>query len=169
MARFKNAMSREYINAETGETTRIELTKSFTYKCKEDNFIMIFYEFIRSISDLKSFKAFQVLAEFARYVDWNTGHVILSPGRRREICKVLNITKNNLSTYLKALVKSKLIFGQQSEYTVNPQVFWKGDLDKRREILKNKEFYVEFGFRNPDDESEDISFSQNTNDSKEQS
>lgn len=122
MARFKNGMSREYINA---ETTRIELTKSFTYKCKEDNFIMIFYEFIRSISDLKSFKAFQVLAEFARYV-------ILSPGRRREICKVLNITKNNLSTYLKALVKSKLIFGQQSEYIVNPQVFWKGDLDKQR-------------------------------------
>lgn len=164
MTRYKNVMSREYINAETGEVTRMELTKSFSYKCTEDKFIMVFYEFIRSISDLKGSKSFHVLIELVRFADWNTGYVALTTKRRDEICKVLGIAKNNLSTYLKDLVNSKLIYGKQGDYKINPQIFWKGELDKRREILENNEFYVEFGFRKPDDKGEGVSFNSQYND-----
>ena len=138
------------------ERVEFESTKTFFYDY--DDFIMIFYGFIRSISDLKSVKAFQVLTELTHFTNYDTGQVILTPKRRGEICKTLGITKNNLSTYLKALVESNLIHGDQSDYTINPQIFWKGDPDKRRKILKNREFYVEFGFRKPSDNNEELSF-----------
>lgn len=55
-----------------------------------------------------------------------------------------------------------LIIGKQSDYKINPQIFWKGELNKRKEIINNKEFYVEFGFRNsPKIDREEISFAQN--------
>lgn len=138
------------------ERVEFESTKTFFYDY--DDFIMIFYGFIRSISDLKSIKAFQVLTELTHFANYDTGQVILTPKRRDEICKTLSITKNNLSTYLKALVESNLIHGDQSDYTINHQIFWQGDPDKRRKILKNREFYVEFGFRKPSDNNKELSF-----------
>lgn len=162
MARYQNVMSREYIDKETGQATQIELVKSFSYKCTEDSFVMMFYEYLRGTIDLKSFKAFQVLIELVNLADWNTGEVTLSPVKRKRICEILNISRCNLSTHLKALTNCGLIIGKQSDYKINPQIFWKGELNKRKEIISGKEFYVEFGFRNVSKGSnEDISFSQN--------
>lgn len=139
-----------------------EFTLSKTFFFEYDNFITIFYKFIRSTSGLKSPKATQVLIELARIANCNTGQVLLTPKRRGEICKTLGITKNNLSTYLKALVESNLIHGDQSDYTINPQIFWIGELNKQRENLKGKNFYVKFGFCEPGNEGEEITFNQNT-------
>lgn len=55
------------------QNERVESTKTFFYDY--DDFIMIFYGFIRSISDLKSIKAFQVLTELTRFVNYDTGEV----------------------------------------------------------------------------------------------
>ena len=161
MARYQNVMSREYINAETGENTKIELAKTFSYKCTEDKFIMLFYEFIRGITGIKSFNAFKVLIELIYLADWNTGDVTLSPAKRKNICDKVKISRCNLSTLLTSLAKAGLISGKQSDYRINPQIFWKGELTKRQDILKTNEFYVQFGFRKPDTNAkEDISFSQ---------
>lgn len=158
MAHYNHVLSREIVDKETGEVSRVELVKSYSYKCTDDNFVMLFFKYIRGITDLKSFKAFQVLMKLVDIADWNTGELTLSPKKRKNICDILNISRCNLSTHLTSLSKCGLISGKQSDYKINPQIFWKGELGKRKELLADPEFYVEFGFRSST-AGEDITFS----------
>lgn len=49
-----------------------------------------------------------------------------------------------LSISLKELVSKRLITGERGSYTINPQIFWKGDLLARDNLLQVEEIQVAF-------------------------
>ena len=75
----------------------------------------------------------------------------------------MDIKNSNFTKYINELKQHKVIVGSRGLYLINPEIFWKGDRNIRNQAVKNKLFYIKFGFcDNPDGESEDASFSQNT-------
>ena len=82
------------------------------------------------------------MCERAQY---NTGIVDLSTSKRQQMCQDLSITSNQITNNLKKLKDLHLIEGDKGTFTINAEIFWKGDLSARREeILKDKNLQVSF-------------------------
>lgn len=63
----------------------------------------------------------------------------------------LDIGTNSISAYLKKMKELKIITGKDGEYMINPKIFWKGDLNTRRNFLENKELRITFDLVDKDD------------------
>lgn len=83
---------------------------------------------------------------------FNTGNVSLTTQKRKELCTNLNITPQTLSNSLTSLKKCNLIKGENGEFQINPQVFWKGSQASREALLKDKNIRITFGI---DEKTED--------------
>lgn len=70
--------------------------------------------------------------------------IILTAKRRKDLCSALNINNNQITNGLSSLKKKRTIFGEKGTFTVNPEIFWKGDATSRREVLKDKSLKVSF-------------------------
>jgi len=83
--------------------------------------------------------------------EFNTGRVAITVGKRKEIMQKLDIGTNSISAYLKKMKELKIITGKDGEYMINPKIFWKGDLNTRRNFLENKELRITFDLVDKDD------------------
>lgn len=81
---------------------------------------------------------------------FNTGKVSLSASDRQDICKLLGISPQTLTNCLTLLKEKKLIDGDKGSYTINPNIYWKGDLKSRNAILNTEEIQVAFTVSIPD-------------------
>lgn len=144
MAKYESLCQREFVNPETGEVTTIETAKSFTRKIKEDNFYMVFFDFIGSMYGLKPDKVRDLLMWMCVHAEYNTGIVRLTTEDRKEVQKQLSVSNNQITNYLKKLKDLKLISGKNGVFTINPQVFWKGELKARRALLADSQVRITF-------------------------
>ena len=63
----------------------------------------------------------------------------------------MDIQNSHFTKYINELKQHKVIDGSRGLYLINPEIFWKGDRNARSKAVKNKLFYVKFGFcDNPD-------------------
>lgn len=155
----------QYLDRETGELITSTTEKTYSYKLKDnDEFAMTYYKFILKVmSNIKSEKTFVLFFHIMNLANYNTGEVVISSPIRKKICKEMDIKNSNFTKYINELKQHKVIVGSRGLYLINPEIFWKGDRNIRNQAVKNKLFYVKFGFcDNPNGESEDASFSQNT-------
>ena len=60
------------------------------------------------------------------------------------MCSELNLANNQITNNLKKLKDLNLITGDKGSFTVNPEIFWKGDAQTRKDILNNKSLQVSF-------------------------
>lgn len=145
MGKFNTLSERQIINPETGEIVTIETTKSFTTKISEDQFYMTFVNFLSPIYDLKPERAKDLLIWMLQHAEFNTGIVNMPSGVRKQIVEELKMSNNSITNYLKILKDKKLISGENGVFTINPQIFWKGELIARRALLKDKNIQIIFG------------------------
>lgn len=138
----------QYVDKETGELMTSTTEKTYSYRLKNnDEFVMMYYKHIlNSMVNIKSANTLKVLITLSSIADYNTGVVLLTPNRRSIICKQLNISSPNLNHYINELKKAGILAGSRGEYIINPKFFWKGDSGERSRMLKDKLFYVKFGF-----------------------
>lgn len=154
MANYQTVETREYVDMETGEVKSIEMSKRFSYKIQEDDFFMIFYKYVQANLELKSFLAFKMLIALGKRADWETGKVVVSTAERELIMSEIHGCSKNFSRIMGELVRSGAVAGSRGNYFINPKYFWKGSLKKRRELIdKGYEFYAEFGFKKPQNDS----------------
>lgn len=144
MAKYQQINQREYVDCETGEVKTIEVEKTFTTKVNPDAFYMTFIDYISPIFKLKSDAAKTLLIWLCSHAEFNSGTVSISASDRKSICSELNITNSTISNNLKKLKELNLISGEGGTYTINPQIFWKGDLKERRNILKDENIKITF-------------------------
>lgn len=137
---------REVINPETGELVTLESSKITQKKIKEDSFYMTFIDFISPfINGLKtSDNARRVLTWLCSNAEFNTGKVSLTTSSRNRLCKELEISSNTLTNNLRKLKENNLISGEKGEFYIDPQIFWKGDLNARRKLLEDSEIQIKF-------------------------
>ena len=144
MKKIVQSIEREYVDTQTGEITTVETAKVFTERIKEDSFYMTFIDFVAPLYKLTSETARKLLTWMCEHAEFNTGKIKLTSADRKEIVSKFNITNNTITNCLSTLKKLKLISGSSGNFEINPQIFWKGDLSIRREILKNNDFQVKF-------------------------
>lgn len=144
MAKYSTVLQREVVNPDTGEIVTIESSKTFTTKITEDKFYMTFIDYMSPIFGIKPEAAKSLLAWMCSHAEYNTGKVSLSAADRKQICTDLQISNNSITNYLRSLKDLKLIDGERGTFTINPSVFWKGELAARRKLLEDKDIRITF-------------------------
>lgn len=134
----------EVVDMETGEIGKIERTKRQKINVESEPFYMVFIDHVAPFYNLTNGTAKNVLAWMCNRATFNTGQISLSSKDREKLMEDLNIKKSALSNILKELKKKNLISGDKGTYTINPQIFWKGDLLTRKALLDVKEIQVAF-------------------------
>lgn len=132
------------VDHETGEILVTQSSKIYKEKIKEDSFYMTFIDFIAPYYKLQTESARKLLTWMCEHAEFNTGTVLLPANIRKEISNKLGVTNNTITNGLKILKTLGLISGERGEFTINPQIFWKGDLKARRELLSKNEFKIKF-------------------------
>ena len=136
--------TREVFDRTTGEIGYAETVKRQKITIESESFYMVFIDYMAPLFSLKNGTSKAVLSKLCEMAEFNTGKVNLSTGAREKICKSLEISNNVLSKSLKELSEKKLIAGSKGTYTINAQIFWKGDLRSRSAYINSKEFTISF-------------------------
>lgn len=133
-----------YVDTQTGEIVATETSKTYTKRIKSDKFYMTFIDYVAPLYNLKSDSAKSILTYMCEIAEYNTGKVALTTGVRQELCYTLGISSNTLTNNLKKLKDLNLIDGEKGDFTINPQIFWKGDTTTRDQILSKEEIKITF-------------------------
>lgn len=110
----------------------------------EDKFYMTFIDYMNLIFKVKPEAAKSLLAWVRQHAEYNTGKISISAADRKNICKELNISNNCITNYLRSLKTLNLINGEKGTFMINPEVFWKGELAARKNLLKDNEIQITF-------------------------
>lgn len=135
---------------ENGQLQASSTTKELVYKTNEDEFYMVFINFVKWMYGIKSVAALKLLPKLLENAKFNTGEISISSGLRQQISLELGISDSAFSKAIKELVDNKALYPKEieitksngeketqiikGEYTVNPTMFWKGDLKNRKEL-----------------------------------
>lgn len=141
---MKQVYVREIVDCETGEIKVIESQKVFTKKVKNDNFYFTFIDFVAPLFRLRSDSAKTLLVWLCTNAEFNTGVVRLTADDRRQLCETLNMSNNAITNCLKKLKDLNLISGQDGKFTINPQIFWKGEMSVRDRLLQSEDIQIIF-------------------------
>lgn len=122
--------------------------KVFAHRTDGENFYYIFANYVGWMYDLKGGIALKILLFFMEHAQLNTGKVLLTTGMRQTIVEDMEISKSAFTKAIKQLVDVRAISevyrtnkqtGEQvklkGEYMINPEMLWKGDKDKRTELI----------------------------------
>lgn len=142
--RITQTIQREIVDVTTGELVKVDTQKIFTEKISPDNFYMTFIGYMSPLFNLHSDVARSILDWMCMRAEYNSGVVDLSTSKRQKMCSDLSITSNQVTNNLKKLKELGLITGEKGEFTINPEIFWKGDTKTRQQVLEGKSLKVSF-------------------------
>lgn len=142
--KITQTIQREIVDVTTGELVKVDTQKTFTEKINPEHFYMTFIDYIAPLYQLHSEVARRILDWMCEHAEYNTGVVDLSTSKRQQMCSELNLANNQITNNLKKLKDLNLITGDKGSFTVNPEIFWKGDAQTRKDILNNKSLQVSF-------------------------
>lgn len=128
----------QIVNPETGEITgTLESEKKFVYNVESDNFFMTFINFMSPMFKLKGDNAKNILSWMCANAEYNTGKVYLTSSRIAELSQTLEMPKQSVYNSLVELKKLNLISGERGSFQINPEIFWKGELSARRQLINS--------------------------------
>ena len=127
---------------------RVRTTKKVVvHKMESENFYFVFTNYVQWLYDLKGVVPVKVLHYLMEHCQINTGRVSLTSGMRMELVNDLGISRGAFIAAIKQLndlgVLTKVYYtdkqtGEQiesrGEYMMNPEMVWKGDREKRKEL-----------------------------------
>lgn len=142
--RISQTIQREIVDVTTGELVKVDSQKIFTEKINSEKFYMTFLDYISPLYQLRSESARRTLDWCCEHAEFNTGIIDLTASKREALCKDLSITNNQLTNNLKKLKGLNLISGSKGQFKINPEIFWKGDLQSRKQALEGKELKLSF-------------------------
>jgi hypothetical protein len=122
----------------------VDTQKTFTEKVSPESFYMTFIGYMSPLFNLHSDVARSILDWMCMRAEYNSGVVDLSASKRQKMCQDLSITSNQVTNNLRKLKELGLITGDKGEFTINPEIFWKGDTKTRQQVLEGKSLKVSF-------------------------
>ena len=126
----------QYVDESTGQLIVTTTSRTHKIKVTEETFFMTYISLLQPLYQLEHLSDIKLIVKFCELAEFNTGRVSLSTAKRAEVCKQLDISTSNFSKYIKRLKDKTLISGDKGEYTINPDIFWKGDKKSRAALLK---------------------------------
>lgn len=138
MATYYQSEIKETIDRETGELVTVETSKSWRTKVHHSQeFYMVFVNWISLEYKIKSLVAKSILVWMLTNAEYNTGRVLIPTEVRNNICNQYEISNTALSNALKTLKDLGIIQGDRGVFYINPELFWKGELSVRNQVLEN--------------------------------
>lgn len=125
----------QIVDKKTGELHAVETEKNFTVKVETERFYMCFFEKMGSFYGIKHLSDMKLIVCMCELAEFNTGVVHMTKKTREHIVFKTGISLSNISRNLKRLLATNLITEEKGDYTINPEVFWKGETKIRREVL----------------------------------
>lgn len=92
----------------------------------------------------KSDRVKQLFSWMCNHTQYNTNKVLIPPAIRVQISKDLDMSTGSITNNLKALKDLNLISGEKGVFTINPQIFWKGDEKARKAFMCEQEIKIKF-------------------------
>ena len=142
--RITQTIQKEIVDINTDELVKVDTQKTFTEKVNSEKFYMTFLDYIAPLYKLRSEVARRILDWMCENAGFNTGTVILSTSERQQMCKDLDLTSNQVTNNLKKLKDLNLITGEKGTFTLNPEIFWKGDAQTRKQVLEGKSLKISY-------------------------
>lgn len=124
------------VDGATGELITVETEKNFLLKVDPERFYMCFFEKMSSFYGIKHISDMKIMVAMCEQAEFNTGIVTMSKRVRAIIGEKTGVSMSNISKNLKRLIDIDLIAEMNGDYVINPEVFWKGELKKRAELLE---------------------------------
>ncbi len=151
-----NEEQTERVDPSTGEVILTTTKKTTLLKVSsDDEFFQVYYNHLNQFYELSG-KEISLLLELNKLAIFNTGKVSLTADDRDQLTKTLNTSTSRISKMLSNLVKSKAIAGSRGSYSINPTIFWKGDKQKRQELLKSGEYALKVEYSLVDKNNNEI-------------
>jgi predicted transcriptional regulator len=139
MSRFFTEEYKGYrTNPDTGEIMEFSEHKSVQLK-KAEPFFQVYSQQILALYSTDVMNATtKVLYKMLEYAEWNTGKVFMTTDRVEEIMTSCNISRASYHRGVKELIDKGIIIKGKGSYTIAENMYWKGDLKMREDIIKAK-------------------------------
>lgn len=113
------------------------IDKQYEQDVNNNNFFMVFTDKLKPFFSIKSDSAKNLLIWMCCNAEFNTGIVYLPAPRMEELSSFLNMPKQSIYNSIVQLKKLGLLTGERGKFMINPEIFWKGDIQTRRQLLES--------------------------------
>lgn len=100
-----------------------------------DKFFAVFIDNINSILSITGENAIKVLLWMCSIAEYNSGIVYMTTRQIIELANLLNKPRQSIYNSIVQLKKLDLISGERGCFQINPEIFWKGELSVRKQLL----------------------------------
>lgn len=148
MTKFRTEITRHIVKSADGTEEIFEDEKAVKHNTATDPFYMTFLNYVKWLYGIKGVAPMKVLIHMMNIAEFNTGKVVLAAGEKLNMRETLGISEVSLYGAINHLVEQGLIKRTQvvnpdtgeihekkGEFLINPELFWKGDLSKRGELI----------------------------------
>ena len=123
-----------YTGEERAYVNSMELVKA-----DAEPFFLTYSKQIIALYDLPLFNVTtKVFWKLLEYAEFNTGKVYMNSNRRKDVMAICKISRTSYYRAIEELIKANIIEKDDEVYTINEDMFWKGDRKAREEISKSK-------------------------------
>lgn len=126
-----------YTNKE-GELIEQTESKTWTFSRGSEPFFLTYVNCISWMYDLKSITTIKLLYKILEMSRFNENKVDITTSRRKAICSELAISDTMFSKSLTQLVSLGILSGSQGTFSINEEIFWKGDYRTRERLLNSR-------------------------------
>ncbi len=125
-------------NPETGEIVEFSEHKSVQLK-KTEPFFQVYSQQIMALYSTDVMNATtKVLYKMMEYAEWNTGKVFMTTDRVEELMSSCNMSRASYHRGVKELIDKGIIIKGKGSYTIAENMYWKGDMKMREDLIKAK-------------------------------
>lgn len=134
----------QHTDTSTGEITDYTNKKELV-KIEVEPFFFTYSKQILALYGMSVFNATtKVLWKLLEVAEWNTGKVYMNSVRKKEIMEICGISKASFDRAIRELVSVGIIKKEHTTYTIDSQMFWKGDKTSRDKLIKEARLKVSF-------------------------
>lgn len=121
--------------------------KLIVHKTEDEPFYLTFLKYVSWIYGMTGVVPIKLVNKFMELAAFNTGRISLTSGKKQEIIEELGISEVAFYKSMNLLLEQDIIrkhnvvdskTGEikwsRGEYLINPDIFWKGELNKRKEL-----------------------------------
>lgn len=126
---------RQVVDPETGELHEVETSKTFRTKVEPDRFFSVYIPKLASFYGITALSDVKVMIAFCELAEYDTGILNLNKAIRIKIQEKTGVDYSNLSKNINRLSNLGLIHHDSGTVTINPELFWKGSMRVRRELI----------------------------------
>lgn len=126
------------IDSETGEIVNETVSKTFFINTKSEPFFLTYVKGLSIIYGIKSAAALRLLYKILELSEFNKTEIQITAPKKKEILKELEISEPCFTKSIKILNDKGLVTGSRGLYTINEDIFWKGDAKTRKALMESK-------------------------------